>query len=220
MKSLSFLKTAGLIAVFIFSSCYGVYAQQPADSASTAQQAGKSGDSTLLSFVHISYRPKWATPQSFRLSYSNNDIKWVSDELSPITLDSLGFLVKVRVPLKLYNLNPMYTCTATINPTKTISYGGVNIHGIQLELKSNPQKAEVYLIPRRIWLNQIQNSNWQKNNTLIETFLVDSDKTDTIVNIDETVYTVIFKLNDKYLIRTHYTKAKEIEPQQKVSVDF
>jgi hypothetical protein len=220
MKSLGFLKTAGLIAVFIFNFYISGYTQQHTNSASKAQQTGINSDSTLLSFVHISYRPKWATPQSFRLSYNNNDMKWVSDKLSPIAFDSLGFLVKVRLPLKLYNLNPMYTCTATIDSTKTISYGGVNIHGIQLELRSNPQKAEVYLIPRRIWLNQIQNSNWQKNNTLIEIFLVDSDKTDTTVNIDETVYTVIFKLNDKYLVRTHYTKAKEIEPQQKVSVDF
>ncbi|MDN3547147.1 hypothetical protein [Mucilaginibacter aquaedulcis] len=220
MKLLCFIKTAGLIAVFILSRYYNGYAQQHADSASAVQQTAPGNDSTLLSFVHISYRPKWAKPQSFRLSFSNNEIQWQSNELKPITLDSLGFLVKVNVPIKLYHLNPMYSCTATINPTKKISYGGVNIHGIQLELRSNPQKAEVYLIPRRIWLNQIQNSNWQKNNALIETFLVDSDKTDTTVNIDETVYTVIFKLNDKFLVRTHYTKPQQVEPRQKVSVDF
>ena len=228
MKSRGVLKIAGLIAVFLPGLFFNCFAQQHGDSVSAAVVTTANSDSTVLTFMHIKLQSdKIYTPKSFKLSYKTDQINWTSDKLTPITTDSLGYLVKVRIPIKIYNLNQMFTCEAIVGSVKwkptrqdTVSYGGVTAHGIQLELKSTPNKAEVFLIPRRLWLNQIKSSKWQQDNSLIESFMVDSDKTDTSVSIDETVYMVIFKLGNKYLVRTHYTKAKEIEPIQKVSVDF
>ncbi|WPU96606.1 hypothetical protein SNE25_13870 [Mucilaginibacter sabulilitoris] len=239
MKSPRVLKKTGLIAVFLLNLFFTCAAQQHADSVAAAGKPLNNSDSTVLTFLHIKHLsvpitnvPGWRNPKAFKLKYKTDNIDWTSPALIPLDNDSLGFLVKVRIPLNIYKLHPMFTCNAAAmwggpesdrenwSSATIVSYDGVTARGIQLQLVSNPVKAEVYLIPRRVWLNRIQNSNWQKNNVLIEAFLVDSDKTNTSVGIDETVYTVIFKLGDKYLIRTHYTKPLELEPIQKVSVDF
>lgn len=233
MKSPRVLKTAGLIVVFLLNLFFYCAAQQRADSVAVAAMPENSSDSTILTFLHIRFTPSgYYSPKAFKLKYQTEQTDWTSTILKPLDYDSLGYLVKVRIPLKIYNLKPMFTCTAATawdglesdaknwTSAPIVSYGGVTARGIQLHLVSNPAKAEVFLIPRRIWLNKIESSNWQNNNALIEAFIVDSDKTNTSVGIDETVYMVIFKLGDKYLIRAHYTKPLELEPVQKVSVDF
>jgi hypothetical protein len=199
----------------------------------SGQSTNKSTDTIAIqpaeitTFLHIksldvNYEG-WTRPWKMILYIDSAEFKWTA-EARPIANDSLGYLVKVKIPQALLDANAMLHCRATIqnkakNGFDTVSYGGVVPGRIELKLISKPQKAEVYLIPRRKWMTNIMN-HWKQNPLLLEEFLVDSEKTDTRVNIDETVYTVIFKLGSKYLIRTHYTKPKSIEPFQKVSVDF
>lgn len=199
----------------------------------SGQPTGKSTDtvvtkpSEITTFLHVKYKKVnwrgWTRPWKMILYIDSAEFKW-SAQGKPIANDSLGYLVKVKIPQAILDANVMLHCKAVLenkakNGFDTVSYGGVIPGSIELKLISNPQKAEVYLIPRRKWMNNIMN-HWKQNPLLLDEFLVDSEKTDTRVNIDETVYTVIFKLGSKYLIRTHYTKPKSIEPSQKVSVDF
>jgi hypothetical protein len=199
----------------------------------SGQSTGQSTDTIaakpveITTFLHIKNKDfspgGWTRPWKMILYIDSAEFKWTA-EARPIANDSLGYLVKVKIPQALLNANVMLHCKATLqnkakNGFDTVSYGGVLPGRIELKLISNPQKAEVYLIPRRKWMTNIMN-RWKQNPLILDEFLVDSEKTDTRVNIDETVYTVIFKLGSKYLIRTHYTKPKSIEPSQKVSVDF
>jgi hypothetical protein len=199
----------------------------------SGQSTSKSTDTiaikptVITTFLHIKHKDinpgGWNRPWKMILYIDSAEFKWTA-EARTIANDSLGYLVKVKIPKALLDANVMLHCKAAVQNKAmsgydTISYGGVVPGMIELKLISKPQRAEVYLIPRRKWMNNIMN-NWKQNPLLLDEFLVDSEKTDTRVNIDETVYTVIFKLGSKYLIRTHYTKPKSIEPFQKVSVDF
>jgi hypothetical protein len=223
MKGESFYKMILLYLAVSFN--FLVPASGQSTSTSTDTIATKPAE--ITTFLHIKNKKVnwrgWIQPWKMILYIDSAEFKWTA-EARPIANDSLGYLVKVKIPQALLSANVMLHCKATLqnkakNGFDTVSYGGVVPGRIELKLISKPQRAEVYLVPRRTWMNNIMNS-WKQNPLLLDEFIVDSEKTDTRVNIDETVYIVIFKLGSKYLIRTHYTKPKSIEPFQKVSVDF
>lgn len=180
-------------------------------------------DSVITAFLHVNPTSKIkaaGTLQGFALTYNTPEINWY-DLATVIDKDSVGYLIKVRIPRKIYNQHKMLTCWAVWwgRETQVVKYGGINMR-IKLTLQSQPQKASVYLIPHRIWKSKFENTTWQDHIGLLSDYMVDSDQTNTAVTIDETVYTVVFKLGNKFLTRTHYTRPMDIEPTQKVTVDF
>lgn len=166
---------------------------------------------------------------NFFLQYTDSTTGevWKSKILKPIELDSSGYLVKVDVPKKFIDLPTMLSCTAAAvdkkkygRKTALIEYGGVSISNIKLVLNSDPLGADAYLIPNRIWQSKIKNKKWEKNNSLIADYLVNTSTTNTFAHIDETVYIVIFKYKDRFLTRIHFTKPYSVEKEQFVNVKF
>jgi hypothetical protein len=152
---------------------------------------------------------------------------WKSKSLKPLELDSSGYLVKVDVPKEFTALPTMFSCTAAAidkkkygRKTALIEYGGVTISNIKLVLNSDPLGADAYLIPNRIWQSKIKNKKWEKNNSLIADYLVNTSTTNTFAHIDETVYVVVFKYKDRYLTRIHFTKPYSVEKEQFINVKF
>lgn len=180
-------------------------------------------DPVIMAFLHVNptSRIKGAGKlEGFALTYNTPEINWY-DLATVIDKDSVGYLIKVRIPRKIYSQHKMLTCWAVWwgSEMQVVKYGGINMR-IKLTLQSQPQKASVYLIPHRIWKSKFENTAWQTHIDLLNDYMVDSDQTNTSVTIDETVYTVVFKLGNKFLTRTHYTRPMDIEPTQKVTVDF
>ena len=172
------------------------------------------GDYKILSFV-------------LRYTDSLTGEVWKSEKLEPLELDSNGYLVKVNVPKKFTSLPTMLRCTASASykkgygrKTALLEYGGVTISNIKLILKTNPLGADAYLIPNRIWQSRIKNKKWQKDDSLISDYLVNTSPTDTFAHIDETVYVVIFKYQNRYITRIHFTKPYTVEKEQYVNVRF
>jgi hypothetical protein len=183
-----------------------------------------SRDSVITAFLHINPTTTIKIKDQltgFTLTYSTPEINWYTEDIRILDHDSTGYLIKAKIPAKIYNLHKMLTCYAVWwgRGTTVVKYGGINMR-IKLTLQSQPQKASVYLIPHRIWMSKFERTTWQKNMNLLNDYLVDTDQTNTAVNIDETVYTVVFKLGEKFQVRTHYTKPMETEPAQKVTVAF
>jgi len=181
-------------------------------------------DSVITAFLHVNPTTKVKATgrlEGFALTYNTPEINWYHDLVRVIDKDSAGFLIKVRIPRKIYDQHKMLTCWAVWwgREMQVAKYGGINMR-IKLTLQSQPQKASVYLIPRRIWKSKFENTAWKEHIELLSDYMVDSDQTNTAVTIDETVYTVVFKLGNKFLTRTHYTRPMDIEPTQKVSADF
>ena len=226
MEFYNSFKRVGFVAMIILSSSLKIVAQQDNSSRSN-NGSPQSNDSTISTFLHVkpeSGRSAYYQPKAFVLKYHSADYDWKSDSIAPITRDSLGYLVKVRIPAKILATHPMFNCKPVfatgVNPRADTASYGVDLNPIKLFLISTPKRAEVYLIPNRLWIFSLKNARWQQDNTLISKYIVDSDKTDVWVGIDQTVYVVIFKLDNKYLVRTHYTKPAETDPVQKVTVDF
>jgi hypothetical protein len=181
-------------------------------------------DSVITAFLHVNPTSKIKGAgklEGFALTYNTPEINWYHDLARVIDKDSIGFLIKVRIPRKIYDQHKMLTCWAVWwgQEMQVVKYGGINMR-IKLTLQSQPQKASVYLVPRRIWKSKFENTPWKEHIESLSDYMVDSDQTNTSVTIDETVYTVVFKLGNKFLIRTHFTKPMDTEPTQKVTADF
>ncbi|WP_295719894.1 hypothetical protein [Mucilaginibacter sp.] len=181
-------------------------------------------DSVITAFLHVNPTSKIkgaGTLQGFALTYNTPEINWYHDLARVIDKDSVGFLIKVRIPRKIYDQHKMLTCWAVWwgREMQVVKYGGINMR-IKLMLQSQPQRASVYLVPHRIWKSKFENTPWKEHIESLSDYMVDSDQTNTSVTIDETVYTVVFKLGNKFLIRTHYTRPMDTEPTQKVTADF
>src|SRR5215210_3257999 len=158
-------------------------------------------------------------------SAGNTD--WESEKIT--TFDSTGsdsgVFIKVDLPLRCLKGPPTFWCTsltvsAKNNDTIRYSYGGVKLSDIRLFLKSRPEGAETFLIPNRIWQNKIEGTNWEKNNSIIENFRVNTSITNTFANVDQTVFVVLFKLKDKFKKIVHFTKPANVEHEQTVWVEF
>lgn len=157
-----------------------------------------------------------------------NQASWTSALLKPLQQDSLGYLVKVDLPSSLIPHIQMMKCRAlTLNHRKAsemdtvqVSYGGVELSTIRLNISSTPPGAEVFLVPNRIWENTVKNQNWQENIALLGDFRVSTSLTETYTYIDQTVFKVIFKLGDAFQTLTHFTRPPAIEKEQSISVQF
>lgn len=197
----------------------------------TSDEAKAQVDTSEVScFIRIKHQNlKAYRISNFVLRYSDSatGATWTSKKLKPLEQDSNGYLVKVDVP-KRYSSSPiMFQCTAEASygnrygkKTAIVEYGGVTLSNIKLILKSSPLGADAYLIPNRIWQTKIRKKKWQKDLSLISDYLVNTSRTDTFAHIDETVYVVIFKYEDKYVQRIHFTKPYSVEKEQYVNVRF
>ena len=80
---------------------------------SSARFKTADNDSTKTCFLRIDGR-KWQDfdPSFFFLRFDEGSVHWESPALRPIDKDTIGYLVKVSIPLKVLALNPMFRCDA------------------------------------------------------------------------------------------------------------
>lgn len=157
---------------------------------------------------------------------------WKSGPITDFEKDGYDYFVKTNIPAEVQGNSKQLWCTAFMKrknyvygremSTDTFSfrYGGVTLSKIKLQLKTNPEGAETFLIPNRIWLTKIMYSQWKNNSEILEKYRVDNSSTNTYVYIDQTVYRIIFKKNNAYKSVTHYTKPEAIQKEQTVSINL
>jgi hypothetical protein len=201
----------------------------------TIAQQYAQGYDTVTNYIHI--KPLSVKggyhPVAFVLKNIDTlgNITWQSEKITQFEKDSLGFFMKLNIPSNVLKNSRQLWCTALIknmDSTRTIyrkssyemNYGGVKLSSIKLILKSTPLGAESFLIPNRIWMDKIEKSNWENDNTIIEKFRINTSSTDTYAFVDETVFVVLYKLNNKYKKVIHFTKPASIEKEQTVWVKF
>lgn len=179
----------------------------------------------------------------YSLRYEDDTIEWQSDLLQPIVKDDQGLLFKVVVPQTLINPDIDFNCFAHAvikddtptwiwtYPTEetdsaeivSIPYAGVNLSQISLEIISDPPGAEVFLIPNRIWLQNYKDIGLNalfENKEQLEEFRVNSSLTNTSVIIDQTVFKVLFRLNENVQTLTHFTRPESVEKNQQIFIKF
>jgi hypothetical protein len=222
-KASSVLSRAGLFfSVFIFISAIAI-----------AQKAVKT-DSTVSTYLHI--KGEWAKSGKWQdsiIGFILNNIdtlgksNWKSKEINEFERDKNGFFLKADIPVYVSNNSSQIWCTSISlksgnNRTDTIrtKYGGVKLSKIKLLLNSTPEGAESYLIPNRVWLEKFANTSWDKDDSKLEKFRVNTSSTNTYAYVDQTVFVVIFKLNDKYKKLIHFTKPASIQQEQPVWIKF
>lgn len=184
-------------------------------------------DSMVSTYLHIKLtQVKWTKPiSSFVLTNidSSGNQNWKSQEISEFEQDGSGYFVKVNIPFYVSRNSSQMWCTATrivgYDTIKT-NYGGVKMSNIKLLLKSNPEGAETYLIPNRIWLREFKNVSLDKDDSKLQKFRVNTSSTNTYALVDETVFVVMFKMNDKFKKVIHNTKPYNVEQQQTVWIKF
>lgn len=175
----------------------------------------------------------WET-EGYRLRLINDTINWESELLQPLDVDSAGFLFGLLIPADLVTADLMFTCTMEQSKStkgwpwksdnkikqRSYPYGGVQLSAIQLEIQSDPNGAEVYLIPNRIWNRDFEGEELQNKESDLLRYRVNSAFTNTHVLIDQTVFRILFRLEDDFKSIIHYTQPKSIQPSQKVFVSF
>ncbi len=163
----------------------------------------------------------------------NAPMDWQSDKIRPLLQDpDSGFLIKVDLPLEISENTDELECTGIAKKSYgvfswlygkkelEIPYGGIELSVIKLEIKSNPQGADVYLVPIRVWDKRFKNIELEKSLSDMEPYKVNTSVTDTFVRIDQTVFKIVFHVNDVFKTITHRPQPQSIEPVQSVSVQF
>ena len=211
-----------LITSFYFVACYTLWSQ--------------SGDHEMV-YTHVPVESisgyGWEI-EGYKLRLINDTINWESELLQPLDIDSEGILFGVLIPTELASSNLMFTCT--MEQTKKVKklpwkseykikersyqYGGVNLKSIQLEIESDPNGAEVYLIPNRVWNRDFDGQELDNKESELLRFRVNSGFTNTHVLIDQTVFRILFRINDDFKSIIHYTQPLSVQPSQKVFVKF
>lgn len=198
---------------------------------STAQI--NNSDSAVSTYLHINaLKGEYGQKQSI-ISFELTNIdslgnsNWKSQEITEFEKDKNGYFVKANIPLHVSNNSSEIWCTAKLlKPRKsgydTIrqEYGGVQLSAIKLSLKSNPEGAETFLVPNRIWQSKIKKEFLNNDDSQLQKYRVNTSSTNTYAYVDETVFVVIFKMDDKYKTIIHNTKPYFIEQEQTVWVDF
>ena len=169
------------------------------------------------------------TIRAFVLESHDNlgNVNWVSKRIIPLGLDEDGYLVKVNLPDSIMKTAKALWCNAYIldenagpaGSEQIIRYGGVKCNSIKLLINSAPSGAESYLISNRVWLERFKDIEWQ-NAELLSPFKVDEGLTNTHAFIDETVYVIIFKLNNSYKQVIHRTRPYSVDSVQTVFSPF
>jgi hypothetical protein len=157
---------------------------------------------------------------------------WKSDLITNFyTVDNYVYSLKCDFPLFVLKNSKQIWCSAVFlkrsgngfdkNDTVKNEYGGVVLSNIKLLLKSTPEGAETFLIPNRIWLDKFQDPSWEKKSFIMEQFRVTTKPTTTnYANIDETVYVVVYKMNNRYKKVIYFTKPASVEKEQVVWIKF
>jgi hypothetical protein len=158
---------------------------------------------------------------------SQGNINWFSKRIVPLGLDEDGYLLKVNLPDSIMKTAKALWCNAYVYDENTgtggseqiIKYGGVKCNSIKLLINSAPSGAESYLISNRVWMERFKDIEWQ-NADLLSPFKVDEGLTNTHVFIDETVYVIVFKLNNSYKQVIHRTRPFSVDSVQTVFSPF
>lgn len=196
-------------------------------------QEGNRTDSTITSYFHIRnpWGDRWNRDSIVGFELKNIDtlgnINWYSKQVSEFEKDEDGYFVKANIPMHVLKNSSQVWCTSIAlesfgNSFDTIryQYGGVRLSKIKLNLRSSPEGAETYLIPNRIWMNNFENINLSNDASKIQKFRVNTSATNTYAFIDETVFVIIYKINNQYKQLVHHTKPFNIEPEQTVWINF
>ncbi|WP_018612489.1 hypothetical protein [Segetibacter koreensis] len=194
-------------------------------------QPGLNKYDTVSNYIHIApvANSKWKKVTGFILKNigTSGDTNWVSGKITSVEKDSSDYFVKVNIPAAVLQNSKEAWCTAFVQretpnglDTIPVKYGGVQLSKIKLFLKSSPEGAEAFLIPNRIWMQKIQNTNWEKDNSKIEDFRVNTSSTNTFAYIDETVFVVLYKKDNRYKKIIHFTKPMSVEQEQTAWVEF
>ncbi len=155
------------------------------------------------------------------------NINWISKRIVPLGLDEEGYLIKVNLPDSIMKTAKALWCNAYVfddndgtgGSEQIIKYGGVKCNSIKLLINSAPSGAESYLISNRVWMERFKDIEWQ-NAVLLNPFKVDEGLTNTHVFIDETVYVIIFRLNNAYKQVIHHTRPYSVDSVQTVFSPF
>jgi hypothetical protein len=211
------------LSIFIFISSIAI-----------AQKVVKS-DSTVSTYLHVKNKD-WLASDKLNdpvIGFILNNIdtleksNWKSTKITEFEKVKDGYFLKADIPAYVTRNSSNVWCTAITlrssgNKTDTIrtKYGGVRLSKIKLILNSTPEGAESFLIPNRIWLEKFANTSWDKNDSELEKFRVNTSSTNTYAYVDQTVFVVVFKLNDKYKKVIHYTKPANVQEEQPVWIKF
>ncbi len=154
-------------------------------------------------------------------------INWQSNKITEFENEGDDYFLKVDIPAAVRSNSMKLWCTAlTVNSNKSIhdtikhEYAGVEPGSIRLLLKSNPEGAEIFLVPNRIWNRRFENLQLASVVNKLETYRVNTSSTNTYAYIDETVYVVVYKLENKIKKTIHHTRPASIEKDQTVWVNF
>jgi hypothetical protein len=191
-------------------------------------------DSTVSTYLHIKgelIKSDKSKDSLVGFLLNNIDISgksnWKSGEITEFEKERDGYFIKADIPAYVSKNSSQTWCTAIFlrssgNKTDTIrtKYGGVKLSKIKLILNSTPEGAESYLVPNRIWMEKFANTSWDKDDSELQKFRVNTSSTNTYAYVDQTVFVVIFKLNDKYKKVIHFTKPASVQEEQPVWVKF
>lgn len=216
--------TGGILflSIFIFTSSV------------TIAQNDEHSDSTVSTYLHI--KGDWAETgewQDSLIGFVLNNIdtsgksNWKSKEITEFEKVGNGYFVKADIPVYVRNNSSQVWCTSISlksdnNRLDTIKskYGGVKLSQIKLILNSTPEGAESFLIPNRVWMSKFANTSWEKDDSVLQEFRVNTSSTNTYAYVDQTVFVVVFKLNDTYKKVIHYTKPASVQQEQPVWIKF
>ena len=221
--SSSMLSRCGLfIAIFFFLS------------SNAFTQKDINADGTVSTYMHL--KGDWLAVDGKHntiIGFILNNIdtlgnkNWRSKEITEYEKERDGYFIKADIPAYVSDNSSQIWCTAITlrssgDKTDTIrtNYGGVRLSRIKLLLNSTPEGAESYLVPNRIWIDKFANTSWDKDDSELEKFRVNTSSTNTYAYVDQTVFVVIFKLNDKYKKVIHFTKPASVEEEQHVWIKF
>lgn len=218
------MKYTFTLLVTMSLSCTSLVAQN--DTSAIISSFMYVGADTLSNYEIVAFKMK--TPE-------NSSIDWQSPWLRPLLEDSASrFLIKVDVPSAIYGSIDHLECIGIAKQsysmwswlkskekrTTEIPYGGIGLSVIKLEIKSDPQGADVYMVPIRIWDRLFKNASLERSIKDMELYKVNTSVTDTFVRIDQTVFKIIFHANGLFKTITHRPLPQSIEPEQTVSVKF
>jgi hypothetical protein len=195
-------------------------------------------DSTVTTYLHINpifssmgYGGGFEEIKIIGFVLTNIDTlgksNWQSKRINEFKYDGKKYFVKVDLPSYVLNNSREIWCTAIeikFNgygfDTIETDYGGVHVSSIKLILKSDPEGAETFLIPNRIWKKKFEKSLMRGDDSEVQNFRVNTSRTNTYAYVDETVFVVVFKINSKFKKIIHHTKPFSVEPEQTVWTNF
>jgi hypothetical protein len=191
-------------------------------------------DSTVSTYLHIKgelINSGKSKDSLIAFALNNIDLignsNWKSGEITEFEKERDGYFIKADIPAYVPDNSSLMWCTSIFirtsgNKTDTIrsKYGGLKLSKIKLLLNSTPEGAESYLVPNRIWIEKFANTHWDKDDAELQKFRVNTSSTNTYAYVDQTVFVVIFKLNDQYKKVIHFTKPASVEAEQAVWIKF